>query len=168
MGLPAVWNVPYARNPAFTGREDLLDTLYAARTATQPVALTQVLRGWGQVLITSRYLGWGGTARSISVQTFPRDASVRFLLDRTQQADADAATALAAEVGDLPIALAQVAAYIDATGITLAGYLSRWRTHQAELMRRGHEGLDYPSTTWGCIYGPVRSGSMRGRPWNAP
>ena len=245
VGLPAVWNVPYARNPAFTGREDLLDALYAARTATQPVALTQVLRGlggvgktqlaleyayrcahafqviwwlraeepatlaadyaalaeplslpagvtpepgaqvaavrawleghdgWllvfdnapepaavtpylprrggGQVLITSRYLGWGGTARSVTVQTFPRDESVRFLLDRTQQADADAATALAAEVGDLPIALAQVAGYIDATGITLAGYLSRWRTHQAELMRRGHEGLDYPATvatTW--------------------
>jgi tetratricopeptide (TPR) repeat protein len=245
VGLPAVWNVPYARNPAFTGREDLLDTLHAARTATQPVALTQVLRGlggvgktqlaleytyrcahafrviwwlraeepatlaadyaalaeplgllagvtpepgaqvaavrawleghdgWllvfdnapepaavtpylphrggGQVLITSRYLGWGGTARNVTVPTFPRDASVRFLLDCTQQADADAATALAAEVGDLPIALAQVAGYLDAAGITLAGYLSRWRTHRAELLRRGHEGLDYPdavATTW--------------------
>jgi tetratricopeptide (TPR) repeat protein len=47
--------------------------------------------------------------------------------------------------------LAQAAGYLDATGITLAGYLARWRTHRAELLRRGHEGLDYPdtvATTW--------------------
>jgi hypothetical protein len=49
VGLPAVWNVPYARNPAFTGREALLDTLHAARWGEQPVALTQVLRGLGGV-----------------------------------------------------------------------------------------------------------------------
>jgi hypothetical protein len=49
VGLPAVWNVPYARNPAFTGREALLDALHAARAAAHPVALTQVLRGLGGV-----------------------------------------------------------------------------------------------------------------------
>jgi tetratricopeptide (TPR) repeat protein len=121
--------------------------------APEPAAVTPYLprHGGGQVLITSRYLGWGGTARSVTVPTLPRDEAVGFLQARTQQADAEAAAALAAELGDLPIALAQAAGYIDATGITLAGYLSRWRTHQAELLRRSHEGLDYPSTvatTW--------------------
>jgi tetratricopeptide (TPR) repeat protein len=105
----------------------------------------------GQILITSRHRGWGGTARALSVPMLSRDAAVEFLLHRTQQTDAHSAAALATELGDLPIALAQAAGYITVTGITLAGYLARWRTHRQELLRRGHEGLDYPATvatTW--------------------
>jgi hypothetical protein len=109
----------------------------------------------GQVIITSRHLGWGGAARSLSVPMLPCEAAVRFLLQRTQQADATAAMALAEVLGGLPIALAQAAGYINATGITLVGYLERWHIYRQVLMHRGNEGLDYSdtvATTWALAF----------------
>jgi TIR domain/NB-ARC domain len=47
--LPAIWNVPFRRNPAFTGREGELAQLAAALQADGMVALTQVLQGSGGV-----------------------------------------------------------------------------------------------------------------------
>ena len=37
----SLWNVPYRRNPFFTGREDILDTLHKQLQAGKPAALTQ-------------------------------------------------------------------------------------------------------------------------------
>jgi tetratricopeptide (TPR) repeat protein/nucleoside phosphorylase len=58
-GLPGVWNVPYARNPHFTGRDDLFDQLeqhlappeHPAAIGTPRVALTQphALTGLGGI-----------------------------------------------------------------------------------------------------------------------
>ena len=45
--LPAIWHVPYLRNPHFTGRDELLDELHAKLTDGR-VALT-ALRGMGGV-----------------------------------------------------------------------------------------------------------------------
>lgn len=47
--LPPIWNVPFRRNPAFTGREGELAQLAAALQADGMVALTQVLQGGGGV-----------------------------------------------------------------------------------------------------------------------
>ena len=47
--LPLIWNVPYRRNPAFTGREGELTQLATALQADRTVALTQVLQGGGGV-----------------------------------------------------------------------------------------------------------------------
>jgi tetratricopeptide (TPR) repeat protein len=47
--LPTIWNVPFRRNPAFTGREGELAQLAAALQADGMVALTQVLQGSGGV-----------------------------------------------------------------------------------------------------------------------
>ena len=44
---------------------------------------------------------------------------------------------LAAELGGLPLALEQAAAYIQATGTTLAGYLSLFRDRRTDLLARG-------------------------------
>ncbi len=40
---PLVWNVPYRRNPFFTGREALLTSLHEQLTGKKAVALTQTL-----------------------------------------------------------------------------------------------------------------------------
>ena len=68
-----------------------------------------------RVLITSRYQDWGSLGRSLTVQTWPREEAVDFLLKRTQQSDPKAADDLAAALGDLPLALEQAAAYIRIT-----------------------------------------------------
>lgn len=47
--LPPIWNVPFPRNPTFTGREDLLKQLEQALTARKPAVLTQALAGLGGV-----------------------------------------------------------------------------------------------------------------------
>ncbi len=39
--LPPIWNIPYRRNPFFTGRDEALTALYAALQANNAVALTQ-------------------------------------------------------------------------------------------------------------------------------
>ena len=47
--LPPVWNVPYRRNPNFTGREELLGSLADRLAAGGSTAVTQVLQGAGGV-----------------------------------------------------------------------------------------------------------------------
>ena len=45
--LPAIWNVPHRRNPAFTGREQLLRDLHDALRSGKPAAITQAITGMG-------------------------------------------------------------------------------------------------------------------------
>lgn len=40
-GTQGVWNIPYHRNPFFTGRENILETLHQRLTTTRATALTQ-------------------------------------------------------------------------------------------------------------------------------
>jgi TIR domain len=47
--LPPIWNVPFQRNPTFTGRQQELAALAAALTHGGTAAVTQVLRGAGGV-----------------------------------------------------------------------------------------------------------------------
>jgi tetratricopeptide (TPR) repeat protein len=44
-----VWNVPYRRNPFFTGRENLLKELHNRLTSTRAAALTQAISGLGGI-----------------------------------------------------------------------------------------------------------------------
>ncbi len=47
--LPAIWNLPHLRNPYFTGRVELLQSLRDALTTGKAAALTQALHGLGGV-----------------------------------------------------------------------------------------------------------------------
>ena len=69
---------------------------------------------------------------------------------RTGDPDEEAARELAAELGGLPLALEQAAAYIHATADSLAGYLASLRRRRVELLARG-EPTGYEKTvasTW--------------------
>src|SRR5262249_36077360 len=50
-GLSPAWNVPYVRNPFFTGREEILETLHKYLTGEAAVTLTQsyALSGLGGI-----------------------------------------------------------------------------------------------------------------------
>jgi hypothetical protein len=240
---PAVWNVPQARNPNFTGREEMLADLRAALASGQAAALTQAIHGlggvgktqlaieyayrhradyslawwvraeepaalagdyaamaaaldlpqkdareqaviveavrrwleqstgWllvfdnagepavireylprsagGHVIITSRNPAWGTVAKPLGVQVFERPTSVEFLLKRTGQTDQEAAGKLAEALGDLPLALEQAAAYVEATADSLSGYLRMFREQQAELLKRPSPSSDTTvAATW--------------------
>jgi tetratricopeptide (TPR) repeat protein len=233
-GLPGIWNVPFLRNPAFTGRDDVLEELAAGRGGGSATAITQAIAGlggvgkttlaveyayrqrarldvvwwvraeepstllgdfaglasalnlaeraqpdpalvvrgvhrwlaghdrWllvfdnanrpedltsllppagaGQVLVTSRWSAWGEWATSLRLPVLSRPEAVAFLRTRTGTGDQRAAAALAEALGDLPLALAEAAAYIEQTQITIDEYLELVRGRAVELF-----GLDQPS-----------------------
>lgn len=93
--------------------------------------------GRGHIIITSRSPAWGGVAEVLQVNEFDRADSVEFLLKRTRQEDREAADQLAAELGDLPLALEQAGAYIEEVGISIADYLELFRSTRPEILRRG-------------------------------
>lgn len=236
-GLPAIWNVPFLRNPHFTGRDELLDELhenltkgrvtltavhgmggvgktqlaleytyrhagdfdlvwwlraeapatvledYAALAgplgvgkagegdlaaladtvretlgrrdgwflvfdnATGPDDVTPLLPrpGVGRVLITSRNPSWP-RALPLDVPVLSREAAIGFLLEQTGQDNRGGADALARELGDLPLALAQAAAYMRAAGTAFADYLDLFRTRRRELWAEEKPPPDYPAT----------------------
>ncbi|HUU53794.1 MAG TPA: FxSxx-COOH system tetratricopeptide repeat protein, partial [Armatimonadota bacterium] len=144
--------------------EDLLDQREAVTAARQwlerndgwllifdnaqnPDALRDYLPrgGSGHIIITSRDPNWGGVAVPLPVPTWPRAESIAFLEKRTGHGGDDA-DALAHELGDLPLALEQAAAYIEAAGIALPEYLDLFRTRRRELWTDEQPPLDYGKT----------------------
>jgi hypothetical protein len=73
----------------------------------------------------------------MDVPVLDPEVAAGFLVSRTNDPDRAAALELAAELGGLPLALEQAAAYMQATGTTLARYLPLFRDRQADLLARG-------------------------------
>ena len=115
----------------------------------------------GHVLITSRDPIWGSVAKPLEVEELPREDSIKFLLERTGQEDKTAADKLAAQLGDLPLALEQAGAYIETTGKPLAEYLALFQRSKAELLGRNRP-VNYPdtvATTWEISFREVEKES---------
>jgi hypothetical protein len=92
--------------------------------------------GPGRVLITTQNQHWP-PGQAVDVPVLDPEVAAGFLVDRTGDADRAAARELAAELGGLPLALEQAAAYMQATGTTVARYLPVFRARQADLLARG-------------------------------
>ena len=93
--------------------------------------------GSGHVLITSRSPGWGALGGRLEVDVLARAETVALLQARIPAMDEELADKLAAELGDLPLAAAQAAAYLEQTDLPPADYLRRFRTRRADLLTRG-------------------------------
>jgi tetratricopeptide (TPR) repeat protein len=139
------------------------DWLLIFDNANAPAEIRDYLPGaGGHVLITSRNPAWGSVARRVEVKKWPAEVAVAFLLQRTGQVDTNAAEGLARELDFLPLALEQAAAYVEATGTTLADYRALFRTHASALLQRGAPGADYPATvatTWELSFQKVEEES---------
>jgi tetratricopeptide (TPR) repeat protein len=106
--------------------------------------------GGGHVLVTSRNPAWGGVGATIRVDVLPRDQAVSFLQQRTGTTGEATLEAIAAELGDLPLALEQAAAYLDETSTEAGEYLDLLRERASELLALGAP-TSYPgtvATTW--------------------
>src|SRR4051812_45166208 len=106
--------------------------------------------GAGHVLITSRSPGWGALGGRMEVDVLARAETIALLRARIPALDEELADKLAAELGDLPLAAAQAAGYLEQTALPPADYLRRFRTRRATLLARG-DVVGYSGridTTW--------------------
>ncbi|HEV3497401.1 MAG TPA: FxSxx-COOH system tetratricopeptide repeat protein, partial [Actinomycetes bacterium] len=93
--------------------------------------------GAGHVLITSRSPGWGALGGRLEVDVLARAETIALLRARIPTLDEELADELAAELGDLPLAAAQAAGYLEQTDLPAADYLRRFRARRAGLLARG-------------------------------
>jgi hypothetical protein len=92
--------------------------------------------GPGRVLITTQNQHWP-PGQALDVPVLDPEVAADFLVNRTGDPDRAAARELADQLGGLPLALEQAAAYMQATGTTLVRYLPLFRDRQADLLARG-------------------------------
>jgi hypothetical protein len=109
--------------------------------------------GSGQVLITSQSSLWP-RGQAVEVPILGTAVAAEFLAGRSGDPDRQAAADLAEELGRLPLALEQAAAYTQATGDSLAAYLAAFRRRRMDLLRRG-ETTEYGKSvaaTWALAF----------------
>lgn len=117
--------------------------------------------GGGHVIITSRHASWRGLAIPIALRGLAREDSVSFLLGRSGRSDDGSAQLLAEALGDLPLALAQAAAYMEESGAPINLYLELFEKRRHELLRRSALGETAPTvaTTWDIAFEEAQSRS---------
>lgn len=143
----------------------ILDNVDSEAIANQFVPST----GDGHVIITSRLRDFqelGGS--QFEVKEFSEVESIAFLTSRTrraesEQAELDALTALAKELGGLPLALEQASAYIVSKQSSFTSYLSSFREQRLEVLEKASPLTGkYDSTvatTWHLNIAAVRRDS---------
>jgi hypothetical protein len=100
--------------------------------------------GGGHVLVTSRERAWAELAAPVEVDVLARAESVALLQNRVPGLGAADADRLAAELGDLPLAVAQAAGFMADTGTSAAQYLDLLATQAGQLLDQPAPGSSYP------------------------
>jgi tetratricopeptide (TPR) repeat protein len=121
--------------------ETKLRWLLVFDNADDPATIRSMLPPGGNVIITTRVLGWSRIGQVLDVDVFDRSESVELLVRRGRGISAEDADLLAARLGDLPLALEQVAAVQSATGMPVPEYLRLFAAHLSDLLgTQPHEG----------------------------
>ncbi|HUT45256.1 MAG TPA: TIR domain-containing protein [Sedimentisphaerales bacterium] len=112
----------------------------------------------GSVIITSRYSHWSGSVKARQLDLLEPQQAKQFLLERTaghrveSGSDEDTAEKLAKELGYLPLALEQSAAYIAKNKCSLAEYIEEWENKRQDVLKWYDERtMKYPvsvAVTW--------------------
>jgi hypothetical protein len=100
--------------------------------------------GGGHVLITSRARAWAELAAPVEVDVLARAESIAFLHHRVPSLSAVDAGRLAAQLGDLPLAVAQAAGFMADTGTSAAQYLDLLHAQAGQLLDQAAPGSSYP------------------------
>jgi hypothetical protein len=102
--------------------------------------------GEGHVLITSRARAWAEIAAPVDVNVMARAESVALLHHRVSGLSTADADRLAAQLGDLPLAIAQAAGFMAETGTSAAQYLDLLATQAGKLLDQPAPGSSYPQS----------------------
>jgi len=138
IGLDVTGDSAKDAQTAKTNLEFSKDWLLIFDNASDPVGLRPWLPGGaGHVLITSRNPAWGGLGLRVEIDTLPRSEAVELLRWHVVGLDEDLASEMASELGDLPLALEQAAAYLEETGVDAASYLIRFRRRREMFLDKG-------------------------------
>ncbi len=112
-------------------------------------------RGGGRVLITSQNQSWEDNGvRPMPVRMLDREESLALLLREVPNLGRDEANALAHTLGDLPVAIISVAAYLRDTGYPVARYLGDLQDQQPKPPGAGALSV-YPAEVAGAWDAPV-------------
>ncbi|WP_059013131.1 tetratricopeptide repeat protein [Streptomyces specialis] len=111
--------------------------------AESPADLAPVIGplGTGRHLVTTRRAGgWHHLARPQRLHTLDPDTAIDLLMAASGSGGDETWADVAAELGHLPLALEQAAAYIQHTALTPAAYLERLRRHPARMFAAAPDG----------------------------
>ena len=100
--------------------------------------------GAARVIITTNHLAMANLGAGLPVDVFTGEEALAFLAERTGSADTQGAGRVAAELGYLPLALAQAAAVIAAQHLEYGTYLDRLRAMPVGELLRPVEAGQYP------------------------
>ncbi|MET8992843.1 tetratricopeptide repeat protein, partial [Nonomuraea wenchangensis] len=103
--------------------------------------------GATRVVITTRHGAFLRVYEPVTVEEFTVAQAQAFLHDRTRLDDPAGAAELAAELGHLPLALAQAAAVITRLRLDYGGYLRLLRTFPLDDYLPAQDGAGYPAGT---------------------
>ena len=108
-------------------------------------------RGSARVLITGSRRPVAGLGAGVPVDVFSPGEALAFLAERTGLADTAGASALARELGYLPLALAQAAGVIAAQDLAYWTYLGQLRAVPVSACLTREAGQPYPHGVAGAI-----------------
>jgi hypothetical protein len=109
--------------------------------------------GSHHLLITSRSLDWEGLAPSLELDIWTPEQSADFLASRLPGKDRTELMELGRDLGGLPLALEQAAAYMGATRSTVSKYRSLLNGIQTEgqILNKGQAATGYQRTVAGTL-----------------
>ncbi|MEW9550025.1 FxSxx-COOH system tetratricopeptide repeat protein [Nonomuraea sp. NPDC050783] len=130
--------------------------------ADKPEALRSYLpSGPGHIIVTSRNANWSSVATQMEVVVFSREESQEHLLRRVPRLNPMDALQVADELGNLPLAIEQAAAWLSETGQSVASYVEELH-RQASQVLSANQPDGYPSTvaaTWNASLNQLKQRS---------
>ncbi|GAA0410400.1 hypothetical protein Acor_35330 [Acrocarpospora corrugata] len=117
--------------------------------------------GSGHVIVTSRIQTWSNIAAPLEVDVFSQQESVEHLLRRVPRLAPVDALSVAEELGFLPLAVEQAAAWLSETGLSASEYVTQLQK-QAPRILAMNRPTDYENSvaaTWNVSLEQLRSRS---------
>ena len=117
--------------------------------------------GMGHVIATSRQTGWDALGSNLNVDVFAPFEAIALLRRRVSVVTESDAAAIVEQLGYLPLAVEQAAAYIAETGTTPTDYLTLLRAQGEALLDQGYaRGYEHTvATVWHISQASLRLAS---------